>query len=459
MAAYLDSIKGILYLLIILSVLVVVHEWGHFIVAKYFKMRVEEFALFFGKVLIRLGVKDGTAYNIRSIPLGGFVRIAGMEPDDVSGGRPILETLRDPRNEDPETMRATLAQLDADTMAGIDAQKISPEVQRIVRGAIGPHGQLTEAGLADLQGLKHSPRLNTDEHKLLDLVLAAHARATDPELYNQKPVYQRALAIAGGPVASLLFGYLLFCVVGMTVGLATGKITNQIHLGAADMLGKGKPHPAREAGLKTGDRILAIDGTPTPDGKSMVDLIRKSPNKPLQLLVERSGERLRLTVTPYAVEVTNEKGQKEVIGRIGVVPIAARERIGPIASIRQGTLFTYAYVRSLVATLFSPAVKDTLGGPIAMGQMATAAQRVGLVMLVEMAAMLSIGFAVLNLLPIPILDGGHLLLLAVEKIRRRKLSPREFNRMQIVGMGLLALIICFVMYNDIIRTVTGRAIQ
>src|ERR1700694_379727 len=88
--ADMDLIKGIAYLLVILSVLVVVHEWGHFIVAKFFKMRVEEFSLFFGKVLIRLGVRNGTEYNIRSIPAGGFVRIAGMEADDISGGRPIL---------------------------------------------------------------------------------------------------------------------------------------------------------------------------------------------------------------------------------------------------------------------------------------------------------------------------------------------------------------------------------
>src|SRR5690349_18538278 len=92
-----DLVKGILYLLVVLSILVIVHEWGHYIVAKLFKMRVEEFSLFFGPPLIRLGKRGDTEYYIRSIPAGGFVRIAGMEPDDISGGRPILESIRNPQ--------------------------------------------------------------------------------------------------------------------------------------------------------------------------------------------------------------------------------------------------------------------------------------------------------------------------------------------------------------------------
>src|SRR5438105_3659674 len=108
----LDTVTGIAYLLIILSVLVIVHEWGHFIVAKLFKMRVEEFALFFGPVLLRLGKRGDTEYNLRSIPVGGFVRIAGMDPDDVSGGRPILEAIRNPQFHDSDPLDNVIRQLD-----------------------------------------------------------------------------------------------------------------------------------------------------------------------------------------------------------------------------------------------------------------------------------------------------------------------------------------------------------
>src|SRR5215468_6970420 len=119
-----DSIRGIFYLLIILSVLVVVHEWGHYIVAKLFKMRVEEFSLFFGKILVRLGVRHGTEYNIRALPVGGFVRIAGMEADDISGGRPILQAIREPNLASDDGMDAMLRKLDDDTMIGLDPSKI-----------------------------------------------------------------------------------------------------------------------------------------------------------------------------------------------------------------------------------------------------------------------------------------------------------------------------------------------
>src|SRR5688500_13917018 len=206
--AILDTLRGIVNLLIILSILVVVHEWGHFIAAKYFKMRVEEFALFFGKVLVRLGKRGDTEYNIRAIPAGGFVRIAGMEADDISGGRPVLEAIRNPQFKDEDALGRVIKELDEETMAGIDASKVTPEFREMLQQSIGAEGKLTENGITDLQALKRSPRINTDEHKLLDIVLQAHSRATDPGLYSQKPIYQRSIVIFAGPLASLAFGYL-----------------------------------------------------------------------------------------------------------------------------------------------------------------------------------------------------------------------------------------------------------
>src|SRR5512138_2636292 len=114
-----DSVLTLIYLLVILSVLVVAHEWGHFIAARMFRMRVEEFSLFFGPRLLRLGKRGDTEYNIRSIPLGGFVRIAGMEPDDISGGRPILEAVRNPRFAETGGVADVVRDLDRDTSAGI----------------------------------------------------------------------------------------------------------------------------------------------------------------------------------------------------------------------------------------------------------------------------------------------------------------------------------------------------
>src|SRR5436305_3588231 len=180
-----DLIKGIASLLVILSILVIVHEWGHYIVAKLCGMRVEEFALFFGKILVRLGVRDGTEYNIRSIPLGGFVRIAGMDPHDNSDGVAILKAIRDPQVNDAELLRKTFDDLDLEEAEGIDTGKITDSIRQTVQQAIGVDGKLTASGLDDLQALKSSPRIIADEQRFIDLVLRLHSRATDPNLYNQ----------------------------------------------------------------------------------------------------------------------------------------------------------------------------------------------------------------------------------------------------------------------------------
>jgi regulator of sigma E protease len=448
-----DVVKGVFYLLIILSVLVVAHEFGHYAVAKLLKMRVEDFSLFFGPVLVRLGRRGDTVYNIRTIPFGGFVRVAGMDPDDISGGRPILEALRHPRFEEPEAASALLKQLDTDTMVGLDPAKIGAGVRTMIRSAVGADGRLTEEGKADLAALLRSPGISTDEHRLIELAINADARRSDPGLFNQRPIYQRALVIAAGPIASLLFGYFVFCVMGMTVGLPAGETTNQV-------LEVRRPGAAYDAGLRIGDRIVAINGTPTPKGRLMVDKIHGSLGVPLLLTVDRSGQQFLARVTPRPMDVSEGRGPKHIVGVIGIVPDTALTRYGPAKSIRLGTLYTLAYLRQLVLVFRdTKQVKENVGGPIAMGQMATAFQRLGIAHLVNMAASLSLGLGVINLLPIPIMDGGHLLLLGVEVLRRRKLSPREVYRAQVVGLGIIVLIVAFVMLNDISRTISGHALQ
>jgi regulator of sigma E protease len=449
---HMDVVKGIISLLAILSILVLVHEWGHFIVAKLFRMRVEDFSLFFGPVIWRIGKRGDTEYNIRAIPLGGFVRIAGMEPDDISGGKPILEAIRHPSFTQQDTLEQILKQLESASMTSIDASKIGGRVRELLHEAVGPQGTLLPERREDLQTMRASPNINADEQRLIDVVLQADARANDTGLYSQKPIYQRALVIFAGPFMSLFFGYLIFCVMGMTIGLPGNKITNQI-----TVMPDGA---AREAGLRTGDRIVAINDIPIADedGKAMVDKIRSSPNIPLRLTIDRDGQLLYVSVMPRPRQI-EERGVKKTIGLIGVAPNPIFERRKPLESIQAGTLLTQAYIQGLLQNVFSRRVHETVGGPIAMGQMATAFQRLGIAHLVSMAAMFSIGLGIMNLLPIPILDGGHLLLLGVEKVRRRKLSPREVYRAQLVGLGLLVLIVGFVMYNDIMRTLTGKAFQ
>jgi regulator of sigma E protease len=449
-----DIVTGILWLLLILSVLVVAHEWGHFIIAKLFRMRVEEFSLFFGPILVHLGTRNETEYNIRSIPLGGFVKIAGMEADDISGGRPILEAIRNPASRDDD-LDSMLKRLKLDTMANIKAENISPEFRNTLRNAIDENGQLTESGSQELHTMRSASKLNSDEIMLLDMALNADRKTRDTGLYSNKPLYQRALVIFAGPFMSLFFGYLLFCFMGVTLGLPSpDHSTNQVQVipGGA----------AQKAGMLTGDRILSINGVLTPDGEALKNIIHNAPGKPLTLLLNREGHDLTMVITPRLQTVTihlKTGVQTLHIGLIGVMPNPIMVRSDLKDSLVKGTIGTYNTVIQLVESIFSKEVKENVGGPIAMGQMSIALQRLGAARMIEMAGMLSLSLGVMNLLPIPILDGGHLMLLGIEKLRRRKLTPREIYRAQMVGLGLLGLIICMVMYNDLLRTFSGHGFQ
>jgi regulator of sigma E protease len=461
----LDWITGIAYLLVMLSVLVIVHEWGHFIVAKLCGMRVEEFALFFGKRLVSLGKRGDTEYNIRSLPFGGFVKIAGMDPDDISGGRPILDAIRDPKFDQAGGVADLIKRIDSESLAEIDPKNVSDSIRGLLHAAMDSRGQLTDEGRADLEVKQASPQVNDDERKLIQMVLLADSRANDPGLYSQKPIYQRALTIFAGPFMSLFFGYFLFCIMGMTFGLPSGKATNQVQV-----LQTGK---ARSAGVRTGDRIVAVNGVPTPNGDAVADNIHSHPGQPIALTIARGSETVDIRVTPQPTDMPKydtktrdpilDKAGKPIIikqGLIGVIPMPTFERFGLVRSVTVGTRLTKDYVLQLATVLRSPkGIKENVGGPIAMGQMAVSTQRLGPAPMILMAATLSLGLGIMNLLPIPILDGGHLLLLLVEKVRRRRLSPREVYGAQMVGLAMLALLVGFVMINDLTRTLAGKGFQ
>ena len=458
-----EVISGILWLIVILSVLVVAHEFGHFIAARLCKMRVEEFSLFFGPVIFKLGKHGDTEYNIRSVPVGGFVKIAGMEADDISGGRPILEALKTPPGSG-QSLEELIKQLNVDTMAELDVSKVSAGIHELLQQAINVDGHLSDQGRQDIQDKLKSPLLSHDEHKLLSMALNADIRTTDAGLYSSKPLWQRAIVIFAGPFASLMFGYILFCLMGITIGLPSlTRSTNQV-LVMPDGV-------ARAAGMRTGDRIVAINNVKTPTGEELKKIIHAMPEKWVVLLLERDGKMLPpLRVKPKKNYFPIYKDGKQVIGSdhkpvmepvglIGVMPNPIMERQGVIDSIVSGTDSTYTTIRMMLTSIFSKHAKDNVGGPIAMGQMTIAMQKLGIARLIEMAGMFSLSLGVMNLLPIPILDGGHLLLLAIEGLRRRKLSPLEVYRAQMVGLGILGLMMCLVIYNDLVRTLGGKGFQ
>ncbi len=448
MNSALELIKSALYFLTVLSVLVLVHEWGHFVVAKLCNMRVDDFSLFFGKRLIRLGVRNGTEYNIRSIPLGGFVKIAGMEPDDISNGAPIFRR-RNP--DDPTSQRKslkTLQGLNEEALADVNFDNVSERVELAVSGAV-EDGKLATYGKAELQTLLATTTITTDEHKYIETVLAADNYIPDPNGYNQKPLLQRAAVIFAGPFMSLTFGYLMFCVMGFTIGLPD---SSSVFVGNV-VPGKS----AARAGILPGDQIVAINGSKVEGQPELMQTIQHSAGQTLHLTILRGAKQIALDATPDA----EKNDDSEAIGRLNVgldVPFVWK-KYSPRAALGAGADVIQGQVKATLTALFTRQVRHinkNVAGPIGIATTIHSASKGGLKYVLYIGASLSVSLGIMNLLPIPILDGGHLLLLAIEGIRRRKLTMREVSAAQLVGFSIIGLLFLMVMYNDIIRLIPHK---
>lgn len=452
MIHFLSDVKTAVYFLAVLSVLVIAHEWGHFIVAKLFRMRVEDFSLFFGKRLFRLGVRNGTEYNVRAVPLGGFVKIAGMEPDDASNGSPVLGASAGL----PQARTASgkrLSGLTEDAIAEIDPDDVSNRVRQAVLDSIGPDQKLTAGGKDEILALLSSTGPNETEHRYMELVLAADSYAVDPRSFNQKPLYQRALVIFAGPFMSVLFGYALFCVLGFTTGLPSPDSILPV------VVSVESGTPAARAGMQAGDRIIAIDGTHIRTGDQMVAIIHHSIGRRLVVTVMRHGTAVTFAATPFAstdtVPLDDGRTVQRVQGHLGFTPQpdTRLHRYTPADSIRRGTVLICNGIITMVQKVFSRQVSENVGGPIMIASQIHEAQQGGPVYVLIIAASLSISLGIVNLFPIPVLDGGHLLLLGVEFLRQRKLSTREIQTAQIVGISVIGVLFVLVMYNDIIHLI------
>ena len=469
-----QNIQQTITLLIILSILVVAHEWGHFIVARLCGIRVDDFSIGFGKRLFRLGKRGDTEYNVRMLPLGGFVKIAGMEPDEAPLTKAKDKVLGDSAKADPDAAEIPL--------------------------------------LAE----------NTGES----------TPYTGPDGFYSKPLWQRSLVIFAGPLMSFLFGYFVFCLMGVTTGIPSGRVLPRISL--VEPGGEGQ-----KIGLHAGDTITAIDGQPITDGRVMIAKINGSLGKPITLTVQRGSETLTLAATPrpavrdgktviytsvvqpgkFGAQIGLQAG--DVIRSVGTVPadnaaqvlkalrdqsgkpvdvVVSRQtsddpitlhgtaladaaalptlnshpigalKIDPSAEIkrlslaesaRTGTRAAGFYFTSVVGMLHRPGqIKENAGGIIYMYQMTGVVAKNGLVDKLNLMAGLSISLAIFNLLPIPVLDGGHLLTFFIEWVRRgKRLTDRQQQAFLMTGLAIIGVLFVLVMSNDILRTLRHQLPQ
>ncbi len=345
--------------LLVLGWLVIVHEFGHFLVARWSGVRVLRFSIGFGPRLLTWQ-RGHTEYALSAIPLGGYVKMAGEQ----RGERP------------------------------------PPEL------------------------------------------------AGEPWEYLSKPIGTRAAIVFAGPFVNYLVAlaslWAVFVIGYPELLPVVGKVVEDL--------------PAQAAGVQVGDRIQAIDGHAVQTWEQMTTLISAAPNQPLAFRVERGGEVLTLAITPQPRAVVDPLGRRKTMGLVGIAPSGAFEshRVGPVEAFGRMIEQHNEWIAQTVAGLWSLvtgklSVRDSVTGPIGIVFLTSEAVRIGLSPLLFLISLFSLNLAIFNLFPIPILDGGHLFFLAVERWRGRPVSLTVQERSAQVSLALLVTLILIICVNDLSR--------
>ena len=343
--------------IVVLGVLIFVHEFGHFLVARFFGVGVEKFSLGFGPRIF--GKTVGlTEYRLSAIPLGGYVKMMGEDPDS----------------------------------------EIDP---------------------ADI-----------------------------PLSFTHKSVFKRICIVAAGPISNLLLAIVVFYGIFQVSGM---RILEPV-------IGRVGPEtPAAAADIRPGDRLLSINGQPLDRWEDMARLITESSGGKLRIVLERDGEQVTVAVIPQLQQTKNIFGEtvdRYMLG-VGAANSWRTVRLSLPEALWQSIVQTYEITRLTVVSIgkliAGTLSAKTLGGPIMIAEMAGQQAKEGVVNLLFFTALISINLAILNFLPIPVLDGGHLLFFGIEALRGKPVSIRVREIAQQAGVFVLIMLMVFVFYNDITR--------
>lgn len=355
---------------LVLSVVVFIHELGHFVVARWCGVTVKTFSIGFGKEIFGFTDSKGTRWRFAWIPLGGYVKFL----DDANAA----------------------SQASADSLA-----KMTPQER---------------AGA-----------------------------------FQTKPLWKRSAVVAAGPIANFLLAIAIYTAINFTFGVRT--IPPRIDEVIAGM-------PAEAAGFERGDVIKSIDGWTIEGFGDVQRIVSMNGDRKLVFSVDRGGKMLEIEVIPKVEEQEDTFGGTFRRGLIGVRPSISpsgikAKQVGPLEALRLGVRETYTNISQTVQGIADMIMRrqspDQMGGPILIAEVTARVAELGIVALLIWTAFISANIGFLNLLPIPVLDGGHLLFYAIEAVRRRPLSQRIQEIGFQIGIALVLMLMVYVSMNDLLR--------
>jgi regulator of sigma E protease len=352
--------------LFILTVLVFVHEFGHFFVARRNGVRVDVFSIGFGPELFGWYDRAGTRWKFSAVPLGGYVKMFG----------------------------------DSDPSSGLPATPLSQMPER-------------------------------------DRAVSFHA----------KRLGQRAAIVAAGPAANFVFAFVVLTVLFMTYGQPfTPPTVGQVQKGSA----------AAQAGIQPGDRIVSINGQPVASFESVQQMVRLDPGLPMKIVVARDGRDVTLDATPKRTEFTDRFGNKYEIGLLGISRRGIDYvRRGPGMAIVQAGAEVWNLSSSTLQAVWQMVIglrgTGDLGGPLRIAQLSGEVVQGGAVAFTWFLAVLSINLGLINLFPVPVLDGGHLLFYAAEAVRGKPLGQKVQEYGFRIGLALVLTLMVFATWNDLVH--------
>jgi regulator of sigma E protease len=379
------SVTSIIVAILGLGFLILVHETGHFLAAKAFGMRVEEFSLGFGRYLWSRRWGE-TIYGVSMFPVGGYVRVTGMHEEEFQ--------------------------------ARVDAAREAGEYS----------GRDAESRLTGRSAI-------SDEEV---------AQTPLDRRYYARPVWQRIVFIVSGVTMNVIIAFVLLYLVALQGYVQPTTVVAEVSAGSA----------AAAAGMQVGDRVVSIAGISTGDWVSVQQAISSHPGESIPLVVERANAETNLTATVGT--------RPDGTGILGLRPATETVRPGVIGSVRVGATRTYDLfaatlggIKAMVTGKASVTGPEGLAGPVGIVTISSEAVRGGFFL--SLLAFISVQLAILNMLPLLPLDGGHVLFNVVEKITGRRMSLRAFERISVIGISLFLLLAIVATSNDIGRLFSGKS--